>query len=485
MSLARTLRLRVKPGVRPETLALGPQEYFVLSRIEGQGSVAEIIGASGLGAAETEQILERLLELGALERENGSATKPSPRRRIQTSPELRSQAADRRRRLLRQQLGAQVRQDSGSGSASTRPRNNTPTAEPASEAEPTPNDFVPPLVAPDDERLDASLGLPVDTQRHLLALEDRRAELSPFDILSLHPTDDLKVIRSAFRDASRTFHPDAYHGRELGRFREVLAGLFAAAKTAYQDLQKSEVRQPLVAQVEAERLRKKQLEAQREAAARAAEELRLRREQEQRAERRAARDARRNERQRQRIATATLTKVQEHLAAATEAEGEENYARAANNYRLALQLSPDDPDIRRRWEDSRQIARQGRAKGAFARACSLVEVGHFAEALPLFLEAADADPTLEHLAHAADAVREQDVGKARDLAMRALQLLTENETSDAPLRPNAVADLRMMVARAFLAAGQGQSAREQALLVQRVRPKDPQARALLKSIKVT
>ena len=485
MSLARTLRLRVKPGVRPETLALGPQEYFVLSRIEGQGSVGEIIGASGLGAAETEQILERLLELGALEREQASGSgSPPPRRRIQTSPELRTQAAERRRRLLRQQLGSQVRSSNPTPTPS-RPRNDTPSSPPAAADGPAPDDYDLPLVTPDDVRLDSTLGLPVETQRHLLALDDRRAEMTPFDILSLNPTDDLKVIRGAFRDASRRFHPDAYHGRDLGRFRDLLSRLFAEAKTAYQDLQKPEVRQPLVAAVEVERQRQKQLELQREAAARAAEELRMRRENEQRAERRAARDARRNERQRKRIATATLTKVQEYLSAAQDAEGTENYARAANNYRLALQLQPDDPEIRQRWENARQISRKGRAKDAFARACTLVEVGHFAEAVPLFLEAADADPTLEHLAHAADAVREQDVGKARDLAMQALQLLTENEKGGAPLRPNVLADLRLMVARAFLAAGQGQSAREQVLLVQRVRPKDPQARALLKSIKVT
>ncbi|MEX1363052.1 MAG: tetratricopeptide repeat protein, partial [Nannocystaceae bacterium] len=126
-----------------------------------------------------------------------------------------------------------------------------------------------------------------------------------------------------------------------------------------------------------------------------------------------------------------------------------------------------------------------RAKDAFARACTYVEVGHADDAVALFVEAAEANPTLEHLAHAADAVRQQDPGKARDLAMAALRELSESERGDAPLRPNVVADLRMMLARAFFAAGQSSSAREQVLQVQKVRPKDPEARALLKSIKVT
>ena len=58
MGLPRTLRLELVPQVRVETLPLGPQEYFVLSRVEGRATVAEIIGASGLGAAITEQIVE-------------------------------------------------------------------------------------------------------------------------------------------------------------------------------------------------------------------------------------------------------------------------------------------------------------------------------------------------------------------------------------------------------------------------------------------
>ena len=60
-------------------------------------------------------------------------------------------------------------------------------------------------------------------------------------------------------------------------------------------------------------------------------------------------------------------------------------------------------------------------------------MGHAAEAVPSFLEAADADPTLEHLAHAADAVRDQDPVRARNLAMEALRLLGEEEKGQSPL----------------------------------------------------
>ncbi|MCA9653268.1 MAG: J domain-containing protein [Myxococcales bacterium] len=502
MSLARTLRLAVVPGVRFETLPLDPQAFFVLSRIEGRPTVAEILGMSALSAAQTEAILERLLELGALQRvEEPMPSRPRVR---QSTQELRAQAQDRRRRMLTQQLGqarsSQPTPPQGTTAPSPRPAQPTPVPSvPSSSGAPAPGSPDPGSPDPDDPRLepvlalvgeadprlDPSLGLAVDKQRLLLALEDGRDELTPFQILGIHPTHDLKEIRSAFREASRRFHPDAHHGRELGRFREPLSRLFAEAKTAYQTLQSEEARAPLVDALEQEHQRRRRVRQQREAARQAAEELRRRREQEQLEQRRAARDAQRVQRERDRLATAAQGKVAEYLQAAADAENMDNFARAANNYRLALQVSPHDEEIRRRWEEARSIARRRRAKDAFARACTYVEVGHHNEAVPLFLEAAEADPTLEHLAHAADSVRQQDPAKARDLAIEALRKLTENERGPAPLRPGVVADLRLMIARAFLAAGQGESARQQVLLVQRVRPKDPEARALLKTLKVT
>lgn len=504
VGLPRTLRLELVPQVRVETLPLGPQEYFVLSRVEGRATVAEVVAASGLGAAATEEILERLLQLGALRVDDGpvaasapaSGSTSAPVRQRQSTQELRAQAQDRRRRVLQQQLAAGLRPPAPL--APGEEHSLAPVLGPELEAGPPPlaatdDDELPPLpaMAPvplDDPRLDPSLGLPLVEQQYLLALEDRLDELDPFTFLGLAPTHDLKVIRDAFRDASRRLHPDAHHGRELGRFRGLLGTLFARAKAAHAALQREEIRAPLVASVEAERaLRRREREEQEaawRAAQAAAEERRARREQAAADERRTARTAQRADRERDRMAAAIKAKVAEYLQAAADAEAMENFARAANNYRLALQLDPSD-EIKARWETARGVARRRRAKEAFARACTLVEVGHGAEAVPSFLEAADADPTLEHLAHAADAVREQDPTRARNLAMEALRMLGEDEKGRAPLRPAVVADLRLMIGRAFLAAGQVQSAIEQARVVQRLRPGDPQARALLNSAKVT
>ena len=508
MVVARTLRLTVDSQARPETLPLGPQEYFVLSRVEGRPTVAEVIAACGLPATQTEQALARLLELGALRRVDepaaslaaaspapGAASPRRPRVR-QSTQELRAQAQERRRRVLQQQLvlgrtGTPTPSPSSFDVRRSEPEPGcrAPAApEPEPELEDEPRPTVTPVPA-DDPRVDRSLGLGVDDQRWLLALEDRLEQLTPFELLELRPTHDLKVVRGAFRDASRRLHPDAYHGRELGRFRGLLSMLFGRAKAAHAALQSEEIRAPLVEAAEAARAERRRLARlraeQQQAALEAAEARRRRREQEAEAERRASLAEQRAERERERLAAVVQAKVAEYLQAAADAEAMENYARAANNYRLAMELHPHDAELRARWAETRTIARRRRAKDAFARACTFVEAGHPHDAVPLFLEAADADPTVAHLAHAADAVREHDPPRARDLAMGALRLLSEGEHGDAPLRPSVVADLRLMIGRAFLAAGQAESAREQARLVQRLRPGDPQARALLNSAKVT
>lgn len=492
MALARTLRLELVLHVRPETLPLGPQEYFVLSRIEGRATVAEITAASGLGAVVTEAILERLLALGAVRIDAGGTPTPAPGlppRKRHSTQELRAQAQDRRRRVLQQQLVV--------GRGPTPGPEAAPTAAPTADLAPMlpaedDDEAAPTVLEPvraDDPRLDASLGLALDEQRRLLALEDGLATLDPFTLLGLAPTHDLKAIRDAFREASRRLHPDAHRGRELGRFRALLGTLFARAKAAHDALGRPEIRTPYVEAFETERAerreRREQEEAERRAAQAAVEAERLRREEAREAERRAARTVQRADRERERVTAALEAKIAEYLQAASDAEAMENYARAANNYRLAMQLAPHDTDIAARWSTARSIARRRRGKEAFARACTLIEIGHATEAIPSFLEAAEADPSLEHLARAADAVREQDPARARNLAMEALRVLGEEEKGPLPPRPAVVADLRLMIGRAFLAAGQVQSAIEQARLVQRLRPGDPQARALLNSAKVT
>ncbi|MCW5808439.1 MAG: hypothetical protein KIT31_39175, partial [Deltaproteobacteria bacterium] len=59
-------RLRVSPGFDPLKAAVGPEEYFVLSRIDGTQPLREILLNSGLPVDRCIAIVTRLRSIGAL-----------------------------------------------------------------------------------------------------------------------------------------------------------------------------------------------------------------------------------------------------------------------------------------------------------------------------------------------------------------------------------------------------------------------------------
>lgn len=481
MPLDRTRRVSVTPKATSGKLDIGPQDYFVLSRIDGASRVGDVLDASGMPRAQAEAILDRLLAAGAIELEG--AAHPSS---TTTGHAQRDAAARRRRRTLVEGLGSRT------SPPPERPRSKPepePEPESASEADDRPPPFALPPVDPDDPRLDPELAIPIDEQQRLLALVDRGDELTPFELLGLHPTDDKGEIRNAFRTISRRLHPDAYHGRNLGSFKNHLSGLFAAARAAVKKLGDDEFRRPLVEAYEAERNQireeKERREARMAAAKAAAQEIRDKQEKAEVDERRKNRASQRARAQRGRVLANLAGRVGQHIKDAEKAENAGNNAAAANHYRLALRVDPNNPDVKAKWEKVRTAARKERAKEAFSRALSYLELGQSDDALPLFVEAADADPTSEHLANAAELLRATDIEQAREMAMGALNALSR-ELSDQkakPKGPGRVAELRMMIARTFRDAGQYKTARAQAKAAVELVPDLPQARALLNSIK--
>lgn len=479
MPLDRTRRVSVTAKATSGKLDIGPQDYFVLSRIDGASRVGDVLDASGMPRAQAEAILDRLLAAGAIELEG--AAHPSS---TTTGHAQRDAAARRRRRTLVEGLGSHT------SPPPERPRSKPePEPESTSEIDDRPPPFELPPVDPDDPRLDPELAIPIDEQQRLLALLDRGDELTPFELLGLHPTDDKGEIRSAFRTISRRLHPDAYHGRNLGSFKNHLAGLFAAAREAVKKLGDEEFRRPMVEAYESERNQireeKERREARMAAAKAAAQEIRDKQHKAEVDDRRKNRATLRARAQRGRVLANLAGRVGQHIKDAEKAENAGNNAAAANHYRLALRVDPNNADVKAKWERVRTAARKERAKEAFSRALSYLELGQSDDALPLFVEAADADPTSEHLANAAELLRATDIEQAREMAMGALNALSRelSEQKGKPKGPGRVAELRMMIARTFRDAGQFKTARAQAKAAVDLVPDLPEARALLNSIK--
>jgi curved DNA-binding protein CbpA len=486
VALSRTDRLR-RTDAPMDGLQVGPEEYFVLTRVEGRPTVAEILGGSGLPAPQALHIVERLLELGVLavvQDGEAPATRPTP-----LGTHLRKRADSRKRELLQRHLDPSTELRARATTVRLDPPADAPAVVTAPAVvppsrEPPAQPVIVPVEA-DDPRLDPACAVPIDDQRRFLALDERAETLTPFEVLGLHPTDDDKEIKRAWFEASRVLHPDAYFGRDLGTFRPILARLFARAKQAYAELRRADVRRPYVEQMEQDR---RDLDAKEAARLEAERQQQAAQEQAQAEERRQRIEKRRRERARsseQRLRSKLDAQVDENLMEAMKAREVGNLPRAANFYRLALQADPHNAEIRARWQEARLLARKERAKVAFSRALQFADYGQMNEAVPLFTEAAEADGTAEHLAHAADAVRATEPLRARAFALRALEALNVETASKVARRdPAGIARLRIMIGRAFSAAGQIKTALEQAQLAEAALPGDPEVRSLLKSLKV-
>jgi hypothetical protein len=482
-------RVVVEPSTPLHQLPLSPSEFFVLSRIDVPIKIGDLLKASGLPPAEAEAALAKLLSLGAAKLLEPA---PEPRR---PRPVPTGAAADRKRQSLLDQLAA-ARTRSEAPPPPTPAPASAPasTPAPASQAEPTEEPPPPwPRVPTSDARLDAALAIPVEEQQRILALADRLEDLSPFEILGIWPTHDMKLVRRAYHEVSRDFHPDSYFGQSIGPFGEHLAALFRRATQAHEALRAADVRAPFV---DAEIARRAELERRAKLvddASRKQTELRRAQEEAEAAARRHERATKRAARQRDALDAAVRAQHDAYVQEAVAAEQLGNLARAANAWRLALQLVPQDATLRDNWQRCLEVARSKRATEAFNRALTLREIGQHAEAVPLLVEAAVAHPTAENLAYAAEAVAARDKARGRQFALSALEALRAEELSSRPgpdgsgankRRAADLARLHVMLARAFLAAGQQHTAREQAMIADRHRPNDPEIRTLLNSIKL-
>lgn len=506
MGLEPDARLVVQRGVDLRKLPLTPVDFFVYSRVEGLDgasppTVADIVAASGQSEAIANESLQKLLDLGVIAlsssvrasaRETPSEG-PAEAPRDTVTSELRERARNRRREALE----AQLRAAQANRPAPSPPRSNDETALPTPRedqraAEPAGAlglrsilDEVEP-VAETDPRLEVDATVDLDRQRRLLALRDRLRHVGHFELFGLEPTDDLKLIRRAYHVVSREFHPDSFYGKNLGGFGEVLDALFRRARTSYEFLLDPDRRGPLVqahqVELRAEQdRRERELAAQAEARQRA--ELAAAEAEREALQARADRDRERKLRIRDRAVDKRREQASAHAEQALREQEAGRFGTAATLFRLAHEQDSKNADYEQQWRENLAIARRQRGEASFAQGQEARKAGRLQDAARLFADAADADPTLRNLAEATGAMAEVDATRARELALAALEGLQQAQARGVALDDRTVAGVHQACAKAFLAAGQLASAKEQAERAHALAP-NPQTRTLLNSIKL-
>ena len=212
-------KLRVSPGFDPLKAAVGPEEYFILSRIDGSTALRDILFASGLPIERAVQAVTRLRSIGALllpgeaAPPGGGGKAPTPALGVPTKPQQKTGTAPY----------PQVTQPPG-------PK-RTPQATPWSDVMAAHDLRLPDATKEELAALAENVELDDEERRRILAMA--RVINDPYALLGVGPGADAKTVKRAYFTLSKAIHPDRYYGKRLGSFAARTNAVFEATARAY------------------------------------------------------------------------------------------------------------------------------------------------------------------------------------------------------------------------------------------------------------
>lgn len=213
-------RLRVSPGFDPLKAAVGPEDYFVLSRIDGTQTLREILLSTGLPVDRAVSIVSRLRSIGALllpgeTTAPSGAPAPSRTSSVRISPAGRPQPSPAAPRTLTPAMGV------GIG------RPPAPAAAPI-------HDLTLPGATPDElAALAEDVELDDAERRRVLAMARLADGRDPHALLGVPPSADARTLKLAYFQLSKEIHPDRYYGKRLGSYAARMSAVFDATSRAY------------------------------------------------------------------------------------------------------------------------------------------------------------------------------------------------------------------------------------------------------------
>lgn len=173
-------------GFDPAAGGLLPEDYFMLTRVDGRTSLRQLVLISGFDEERALRILVKLRERGAL-------LYPGEIEPPQAAP-------------------------------------------PPKPAPPPPPPPPLPAVDPGDPRLAEEVDLTAEQKRAIVAKHLSLRNATYFQVLEIPPDADKKVMKAAYRKISKDFHPDRFFGKKLGSFKALLAEIFDVASQAMETL---------------------------------------------------------------------------------------------------------------------------------------------------------------------------------------------------------------------------------------------------------
>ena len=236
-------KLRVSPGFDPLKAAVGPQEYFVLSRIDGLQTLRDVLLTTGLPVDRAISIVQRLREIGALlipgetAPSAGGAAPPadarpaaSPSRISGQVPPIHAPAQAAAMRSAAPAAGP-VRPTAAAASGPIR-RVASPPVEPP-DAEPRHDLTLPGATPVELAALGEDVVLDERIRRRILAMARLADGHDPWALLGVPAGAEPRTLKRAYFKLSKEIHPDRYFGQRLGSFTDRLPAVFEAMSRAY------------------------------------------------------------------------------------------------------------------------------------------------------------------------------------------------------------------------------------------------------------
>ena len=187
------------PLPKPSALAgltLGAEEGFVLSRVDGKLTVAQICLLVPFDAEVTATILGQLAKVGAVDIPGAELRPDAPPPPVIVAPPVI------------------VPPPPAGVTPATRERAPTPPA--------------------GSQAMLPGLEISVDQARRIDDFFTSLASRDAFELLEVARTADKKEIKRAYFKMSKELHPDRFFGKNIGPYRERLSRIFQSVKAAYE-----------------------------------------------------------------------------------------------------------------------------------------------------------------------------------------------------------------------------------------------------------
>lgn len=190
---------RPVPGRDIRSLPLNPREAFLLSRIDGSVTEADLCSLTGFDDATVSACIDRLAALGAIE-----IGEPGTTDHRLSQPQLTQREV---------------------------PRTDSPRV--------SQTQFRSPVSA---HEMDESVDLDPERKRAVLDLHPRLGELDYYTLLGVSEQAEKKEIKRAYYLLAPSYHPDKFYGKNLGSFKAKMEAIFGQITFAYETLSSAERR---------------------------------------------------------------------------------------------------------------------------------------------------------------------------------------------------------------------------------------------------